>query len=125
MQNRKESGFLTNLSFCCRFLTKLLTQDLPLLFVRPNKSVVNFLQGKAVGPLSRDFKDGIVLNGFAGELSVTLIEARDLTYFPLGKVLSFHCCEHILSFSPFKGHHFFWVCFGYESGGELIFTVEY
>jgi len=67
------------------FLTKLLTQDLPLLFVRPNKTVVNFLQGKAVGPLSRDFKDGIVLNGFAGELSVTLIEARDLTYFPVGK----------------------------------------
>jgi hypothetical protein len=69
----------------CRFLTKLLTRDLPLLFVRPNKSVVNFLQGKAVGPLSKDFKDGILLNGFAGELSVTLIEAQDLAYFPLGK----------------------------------------
>ncbi|CAK9198291.1 unnamed protein product [Sphagnum troendelagicum] len=67
------------------FLTKLLTRDLPLLFVRPNKSVVNFLQGKAVGPLSKDFKDAIVLNGFAGELSVTLIEAQDLAYFPLGK----------------------------------------
>jgi hypothetical protein len=77
----------------CRFLTKLLTRDLPLLFVRPNKSVVNFLQGKAVGPLSKDFKDGIVLNGFAGELSVTLIEAQDLAYFPLGKVLCLYCCE--------------------------------
>jgi hypothetical protein len=75
------------------FLTKLLTRDLPLLFVRPNKSVVNFLQGKAVGPLSKDFKDGILLNGFAGELSVTLIEAQDLAYFPLGKVLCLYCCE--------------------------------
>lgn len=68
-----------------RFLTKLLTQDLPLLFVRPNKQVVNYLKGKVAGPLPRDFKDGVFdSKGFAGELSVTLIEARKLNYFPLG-----------------------------------------
>lgn len=69
----------------CRFLIKLLTQDLPLLFVRPNKQVVNYLKGQTAGPLSKDFKDGIFeVKGFAGELSVTLLEARKLNYFPIG-----------------------------------------
>uniref|UniRef100_A0A7I4D2M0 C2 domain-containing protein n=1 Tax=Physcomitrium patens TaxID=3218 RepID=A0A7I4D2M0_PHYPA len=68
------------------FLTNLLTRDLPLLFVRPNKQIVNYLKGKVAGPLPKDFKDSAVgLNGFAGELSVTLIEARKLNYFPIGK----------------------------------------
>lgn len=68
----------------CRFLTKLLTQDVPLLFVRPNKQIVNYLKGKTAGPLAKDFKDGIMLKGFAGELSITLLEGRKLSYFPIG-----------------------------------------
>lgn len=65
-------------------MTKLLTKDLPLLFVRPNKQIVNYLKGKTAGPLAKDFKDGIYLKGFAGELSITLIDARKLNYFPIG-----------------------------------------
>jgi hypothetical protein len=77
----------------CRFLTKLLTKDLPLLFVRPNKQIINYLEGKTAGPLSKDFKDEIGLNGFAGELSIMLIEARKLNYFPIGN-FSAIWCEH-------------------------------
>ena len=67
-----------------QILTKLLTQDVPLLFVRPNKQIVNYLKGKTAGPLAKDFKDGIMLKGFAGELSITLLEGRKLSYFPIG-----------------------------------------
>eukprot|EP01018_Ginkgo_biloba_P011737 Gb_01148 [translate_table: standard] len=70
------------------FLTKLLTEDLPRLFVRPNKIVLNFQEGKAMGPVSKDFKNGVIQEGnkdFAGELSVTLVDARKLNYVPYGK----------------------------------------
>lgn len=69
-----------------RFLTKLLTQDLPRLFVRPNKNVIDFLQGKAVGPVSKDFKSATLEGNkdFSGELSVTLVDARKLKYAPFG-----------------------------------------
>ncbi|GJY99072.1 proteasome subunit alpha type-2-A [Tanacetum coccineum] len=59
------------------------TKDLPRLFVRPNKIVLDFQNGKAVGPVRNDFKTGEVQEGnkdFVGELSVTLVDARKLTY---------------------------------------------
>lgn len=77
--------------FCFRrrFLEKLLTRDLPQLFVRPNKNVLKFTQGRSVGgPSPKDIKVGDASQGnkdFAGEFSVTLINARKLTYFPVGK----------------------------------------
>lgn len=64
-------------------MTKLLTEDLPRLFVRPNKIVLDFQKGKAVGPVRNDFKTGEVQEGnkdFVGELSVTLVDARKLPY---------------------------------------------
>lgn len=67
----------------CRFLTKLLTEDLPKLFVRPKKIVLNFQKGMAVGPVAKDSKPGETQEGnsnFAGELSVTLLDARKLSY---------------------------------------------
>ncbi|KAL6562726.1 hypothetical protein OROGR_003733 [Orobanche gracilis] len=70
------------------FLTKLLTEDLPKLFVRPKKLVLDFQKGKAVGPIPNDSKSGENLdgnNGFAGELSVTLLDARKLSYIFYGK----------------------------------------
>ncbi|KAL6518264.1 hypothetical protein OROMI_033965 [Orobanche minor] len=70
------------------FLTKLLTEDLPKLFVRPKKLVLDFQKGKAVGPIPNDSKSGENLdgnNGFAGELSVTLLYARKLSYIFYGK----------------------------------------
>ncbi|PWA88037.1 C2 calcium-dependent membrane targeting [Artemisia annua] len=70
------------------FLTKLLTEDLPRLFVRPNKIVLDFQKGKAVGPVRNDFKTGEVQEGnkdFVGELSVTLVDARKLPYSFFGK----------------------------------------
>ncbi|KAK1390271.1 Calcium-dependent lipid-binding (CaLB domain) family protein [Heracleum sosnowskyi] len=70
------------------FLTKLLTEDLPRLFVRPKKIVLDLLKGKAVGPLPTDFKSGEMQEGtkdFVGELSVTLVDARKLSYVFLGK----------------------------------------
>ena len=66
-----------------RFLTKLLTEDLPRLFVRPKKIVLDFQKGKAVGPLPTDFRSGEVQEGnkdYVGELSVTLVDARKLFY---------------------------------------------
>lgn len=66
------------------FLTKLLTEDLPRLFVRPNKIVLDFQKGKAVGPVSYDSKPGEMHEGnkdFDGELSMTLVDARNLTVF--------------------------------------------
>ncbi|XP_047962572.1 extended synaptotagmin-1 [Salvia hispanica] len=70
------------------FLTKLLTEDLPKLFVRPNKIVLDFQKGKAVGPVPKDSKSGETQEGnsnFAGELSVTLLDARKLNYVFYGK----------------------------------------
>ncbi|PNY16449.1 extended synaptotagmin-1, partial [Trifolium pratense] len=70
------------------FLTKLLTVDLPRLFVRPNKIVLDFQKGKAVGPVTvgpvaDDVKSGEMQEGnkdSVGELSVTLVDARKLPY---------------------------------------------
>ncbi|KAL8208175.1 hypothetical protein R6Q57_007587 [Mikania cordata] len=70
------------------FLTKLLTEDLPRLFVRPKKIVLDFQKGKAVGPVRNDFKTGEIQEGnkdFVGELSVTLVDARKLSYTFFGK----------------------------------------
>ncbi|KAB1206028.1 Synaptotagmin-3 [Morella rubra] len=70
------------------FLTKLLTEDLPRLFVRPKKIVLDFQKGKAVGPVANYFKSGEMQEGnkdFTGELSVTLIDARNLSYVFYGK----------------------------------------
>lgn len=64
-------------------MTKLLTEDLPRLFVRPKKIVLDFQKGKAVGPVANYFKSGEMQEGnkdFTGELSVTLIDARNLSY---------------------------------------------
>ncbi|KAF6160796.1 hypothetical protein GIB67_035997 [Kingdonia uniflora] len=70
------------------FLRKLLTEDLPRLFVRPKKIVLDFQKGKAVGPVPNDFKGGDIQEGnkdFVGELSVTLVDARKLPYAFYGK----------------------------------------
>uniref|UniRef100_A0A1J3G794 Uncharacterized protein PYUK71.03c n=1 Tax=Noccaea caerulescens TaxID=107243 RepID=A0A1J3G794_NOCCA len=70
------------------FLTKLLTEDLPRLFVRPKKIVLDFQKGKAVGPLSEDLKSGDMQEGnkdFVGELSVTLVKAQKLPYMFSGR----------------------------------------
>ncbi|KAJ8498942.1 hypothetical protein OPV22_009494 [Ensete ventricosum] len=70
------------------FLTKLLTEDLPRLFVRPKKIVLDFQKGKALGPIPYDFKTEDIQEGnkdFVGELSVTLVDARKLTYAIFGK----------------------------------------
>ncbi|XP_051144932.1 tricalbin-3-like [Andrographis paniculata] len=70
------------------FLKKLLTEDLPKLFVRPKKIVLDFQKGMAVGPVTNDPKPGDIHEGnndFAGELSVTLLDARKLTYIFYGK----------------------------------------
>ncbi|KAF3527363.1 hypothetical protein DY000_02042328 [Brassica cretica] len=63
------------------FLTKLLTEDLPRLIVRPKKIVLDFQKGKAVGPISEDLKSG----DFVGELSVTLVNAQKLPYMFSGR----------------------------------------
>lgn len=65
------------------FLTKLLTEDLPKLFVRPKKIVLDFQKVKAVGPVTNDFRPGEMNEGnrdYVGELSVTLVDARKLSY---------------------------------------------
>ncbi|XP_020242314.1 synaptotagmin-2-like [Asparagus officinalis] len=70
------------------FLTKLLTEDLPRLFVRPKKIVLDFQKGKALGPVSNDGKAETNNEGnkdFVGELSVTLVDARKLGYVIFGK----------------------------------------
>ncbi|KAK4756131.1 hypothetical protein SAY87_009888 [Trapa incisa] len=70
------------------FLTKLLTEDLPRLFVRPKKIVLDFQKGKAVGPVTNEFKSLELQEGnkdYAGELSVTLVDARKLSYVFYGK----------------------------------------
>jgi hypothetical protein len=71
------------------FLTKLLTVDLPRLFVRPKKIVLDFQKGKAVGPVLEDLKSGEMQEGnkdFVGELSVTLVDAQKLRYMFFGKL---------------------------------------
>lgn len=70
-----------------RFLTKLLTEDLPRLFVRPKKIVLDFQKGMALGPVANDLKPGDMQEGnkdFVGELSVTIVDARKLSYFFYG-----------------------------------------
>ncbi|KAL5993480.1 hypothetical protein ACLOJK_014405 [Asimina triloba] len=70
-------------NFTFRFLRKLLTEDLPRLFVRPKKIVLDFQKGTSVGPVSDDFKTGAVQEGnkdYVGELSVTLVDAQKLAY---------------------------------------------
>ncbi|KDP47006.1 hypothetical protein JCGZ_10733 [Jatropha curcas] len=70
------------------FLKKLLTEDLPRLFVRPKKIVLDFQKGKAVGPVANAFRSGEMQEGnndFVGELSVTLVDARKLSYVFYGK----------------------------------------
>ncbi|TYH96479.1 hypothetical protein ES332_A12G180100v1 [Gossypium tomentosum] len=71
------------------FLRKLLTVDLPQLFVRPKKIVLDFQNGKAVGPVANGLKSGEIQEeknkDFVGELSVTLVDARKLFYVFYGK----------------------------------------
>ncbi|URD90854.1 Putative integral membrane protein conserved region (DUF2404) [Musa troglodytarum] len=69
------------------FLTRLLTEDLPRLFVLPKKIILDFQKGKALGPVSHDFKVVAVQErskDFVGELSVTLVDAR-IAYPKIGK----------------------------------------
>ncbi|WVZ02300.1 hypothetical protein V8G54_023106 [Vigna mungo] len=75
------------LIFFQKFLTKLLTEDLPKLFVRPKKIVLDFQKGKAVGPVAADVKSGEMQGNkdSVGELSVTLVDARKLSYIFYGK----------------------------------------
>lgn len=76
-----------------RFLRKLLTEDLPRLFVRPKKIVLDFQKGKAVGPvpnaLTGEMQEGN--KDFVGELSVTLVDARKLSYVFYGNSPSSLC----------------------------------
>uniref|UniRef100_K3Z283 C2 domain-containing protein n=2 Tax=Setaria italica TaxID=4555 RepID=K3Z283_SETIT len=78
------------------FLTKLLTEDLPRLFVRPKKIVLDFQKGRAMGPVSGSIASDIIQNvasdiiqdgnkDFVGELSVTLVDARKLSFTLFGK----------------------------------------
>lgn len=58
--------------------------------MRPKKIVLDFEKGKAVGPVADDLKSREIQEGgknFAGELSLTLIDARKLSYFFYGKNL--------------------------------------
>lgn len=76
-------GLIISSCTCFRFLTKLLTEDLPKLFVRPKKIVLDFQKGKAVGPVTNDFRSGEMNEGnkdYVGELSVTVVDARKLSY---------------------------------------------
>ncbi|KAF7087324.1 hypothetical protein CFC21_090523 [Triticum aestivum] len=89
------------------FLTQLLTEDLPRLFVRPKKIVLDFEKGRAMGPVAGDVASDIIQNvasgimqgvasdlvqdvqdgnkDFVGELSVTLVDARKLSFVLFGK----------------------------------------
>lgn len=83
-----------------RFLKKLLTEDLPKLFVRPKKIVLDFQKGKTVGPVTDDSKSGDIQEGnndFAGELSVTLLDARQLNYIFYGTNMSENCFDSWLN----------------------------
>lgn len=51
--------------------------------MRPKKIVLDFQKGKAVGPVPDEVKSGVMQEGnndFVGELSVTLVDARKLSY---------------------------------------------
>ncbi|MCO5569737.1 hypothetical protein L7F22_023452 [Adiantum nelumboides] len=81
---------LMAIPFLSVFLTKLLVEDLPQLFVLPKKISMDFLKGRAHGPVPKDFK-GAALDGnkgFSGELSVTLLDARKLIHVPYGNLSS-------------------------------------
>ncbi|CAA6673409.1 unnamed protein product [Spirodela intermedia] len=70
------------------FLTKLLTEDLPQLFVRPKKIVLDFQKGEAHGPVTVDSRSHPIHEGnkdFMGELSVTLVDARSVPYVSFAK----------------------------------------
>ncbi|VFR03411.1 unnamed protein product [Cuscuta campestris] len=75
------------------FLTKLLAEDLPRLFVRPKKVVLDFQKGKSVGPVKKDLTEpneskSCEVQGnrdFAGELSITIVDAKNLSYIIYGK----------------------------------------
>lgn len=97
----RKIGFTFNIKVSCffcvrglllyRFLKKLLTEDLPRLFVRPKKIVLDFQKGMAVGPVPNDSKSGDIQEGnndFVGELSVTLLDARKLSYIFYGTDIS-------------------------------------
>ncbi|KAH7301540.1 hypothetical protein KP509_23G031200 [Ceratopteris richardii] len=78
---------LMAIPFLSVFLTKLLAEDLPRLFVLPKKISIDFLKGRSIGLTPKDFK-GMTVEGnkeFSGELSVTLIDARKLIFSPYGK----------------------------------------
>lgn len=78
-------------------MTKLLTEDLPRVFVRPKKIVLDFQKGKAVGPVADDVKSGEMQEGnkdSVGELSVTLVDARKLSYI-YGKTLFLHAMANV------------------------------
>ena len=50
--------------------------------------MVEHIQGQAVGPISKDLNNGVIQEGnkdYAGELSVTLVDARKLDYDLYGK----------------------------------------
>ncbi|CAL9112523.1 unnamed protein product [Musa textilis] len=62
--------------------------DLPRLFVRPKKIVLDFQKGKALGPVPVNVKTEEIQEGnkdSVGELSVTLVDARKLAYAIFGK----------------------------------------
>ncbi|KAI3769870.1 hypothetical protein L6452_00984 [Arctium lappa] len=52
--------YFVDMNTVFRFLKKLLTEDLPRLFVRTNKIVLDFQKGKAVGPVKNDFNSAEV-----------------------------------------------------------------
>ena len=82
-----------------RFLTKLLTEDLPRLFVRPKKIVLDFQKGKARGPIAIDPRTDTVNEGnkdYVGELSVTLVDARRVPYVFFGNCRSLDLIRFIL-----------------------------
>lgn len=71
-------------------MTKLLTEDLPRLFVRPKKIVLDFQKGKALVPVPEDHNSDTIQEknkDFVGELSVTVVDARKLAYVIFGTIL--------------------------------------
>ena len=53
--------------------------------------MINFLKGGVAGAVPKDFS-GATLDRFSGELSVTLVDARNLNRVPYGKYFSFIYC---------------------------------
>ena len=84
-----------------RFLTKLLTEDLPQLFVRPKKIVLDFqkreeTQGSAAVDLGKSQPLNEGNKDFLGELSVTLVDARNVPYVPFGMIILFNSRYYVL-----------------------------